>query len=38
MLNKLAPVVNFINILQAAFVPIFLHQELQIQIAAREKL
>jgi len=31
-------VVNFINILQAAFAPIFLHQKLQSQTVTREKL
>ncbi len=38
MLAKLTPVVNFINILQAAFVPIFLRQKLQSQTVFREKL
>ncbi len=32
------PVVNFINILQAAFAPIFLHQKLQNQTVIIEKL
>ncbi len=37
MLVKLTPVVNFINILQAAFVPIFLHQKLQRQTVTKRK-
>jgi len=32
------PLVNFINILRAAFAPIFLHQKLQSQTVTREKL
>jgi len=31
MLMKLTPIVNFINILQTAFAPIFLRQKLQSQ-------
>jgi len=32
------PVINFINILRAAFAPIFFHQKLQSQTVIREKL
>jgi len=35
---KLTPVVNIINILQAAFEPIFFHQKIQIQTVIREKV
>jgi hypothetical protein len=35
---KFSPVVNFINILQAAFGPIFYGQKLQSQTVIREKL
>jgi hypothetical protein len=38
MLVKLTPAVNFINILQAAFAPIFFCQKLQSQTVTREKL
>jgi hypothetical protein len=38
MLTKLTPVVNFINILQAGFVPIFLLQKISNQTVTREKL
>jgi hypothetical protein len=37
MLMKLTPVVNFINILKAAFAPIFFCQKIQIQTVTREK-
>jgi len=35
--NVPRPVVNFTNILQAAFVPVSYYQKLQIQILIREK-
>jgi hypothetical protein len=38
MLLKLAPAISFINILQAAFGPIFLRQKIQSQTVSREKL
>ncbi len=38
MLMKLTPVVNFINILRAAFVPIFFQQKIKGQSAIREQL
>jgi hypothetical protein len=38
MLVKWTPVVNFINIKQAAFAPIFLPKKFQSQTVTREKL